>query len=113
DMYKKLEDNPENAVKLADVFLKDESIDNDKLVKPMLLNVINNRDVDMNTRIAAKLNLFLYYIYEENIKSAENLYGEIKSSLPADINKSFRFAVKYEAPFMLKCLKYLKNDLSF
>jgi hypothetical protein len=93
-------------VNLADVYIKDEKKDNDDEILGMLNDAYNN-SASLPIRIVAKLNAFLYYLYKNDVASAEEaltivtqLYSESES-----IDPSFRIIVDIEAPTMLRIYK--------
>jgi hypothetical protein len=93
-------------VNLSDIYIKDEKKDNDDKILEMLNDAYNNVD-SLPVRLVAKLNTFLYYLYKNDVASAEEalatatqLYSESES-----IDPSFRIVVDIEAPTMLKIYK--------
>jgi hypothetical protein len=93
-------------VNLADNYIKDEIKDNDDKALEMLNEAFNDA-VDPTIRIVAQLNTFLYYLYKQNVDSAEDaltiavqLSNEVEN-----IDPSFKQVIDIEAPTMLKIYK--------
>ena len=90
-------------VNLADIYIKDEIKNNDEKALQML-NDAYAKATDINIRIAAKLNTFLFYLYKQDVKSAEEALA-IAAQLAkrmGNINPSFMKVINIEAPTMLK-----------
>jgi hypothetical protein len=93
-------------VNLADNYIKDEIKSNDDKALEMLNEAFNNA-TDSTIKIAAKLNTFLYFLYKQDVDSAEDaltitvqLLREVEN-----IDPSFKRVVDIEAPTMLKLYK--------
>jgi hypothetical protein len=93
-------------VNLSDLYIKDEKKDNDDKILEMLNDAYNNVD-SLPIRLVAKLNTFLYYLYKNDIASAEEaltiatqIYSESEN-----IDPSFGIVVDIDAPTMLRIYK--------
>jgi hypothetical protein len=93
-------------VNLADIYIKDEIKDNDDRILEILNEAFNN-SAEAAVRITAKLNTFLYYLYKQDVDSAEDalttaaqLSKEMKNTIP-----SLKRVIDIEAPTMLKLYK--------
>jgi hypothetical protein len=93
-------------VNLADNYIKDEIKDNDDKALEMLNEAFNN-SADPIIRITAKLNTFLYYLYKQNVDSAEDALAIAVqlSNETENIAPSFKQVIDIEAPTMLKIYK--------
>ena len=96
-------------VNMSDTYLKDELLENDEKAKNMLLSVLENENVEANIKIAAALNLFLYYLSVEDVENAENIIIRIDAEKPAGLDESFSNVIEHEAKHMLELLKHLNN----
>jgi hypothetical protein len=93
-------------VNLADIYIKDEIKSNDDKILEMLNGAFNDA-ADLTIRTAAQLNTFLYYLYKQDVDSAEEaLTTAVQLSKEMEnIDPSFKRVIDIEAPTMLKIYK--------
>jgi len=99
---------------LTDIYIKDPILENDKEVIPILESILTDPSSSIAERTAARLNMYLYYLYQGKLDKAYKLIRDLNANIPSGLDKSFIKVIKIEAPNLLRIIKTLETgDESF
>ncbi len=99
-------DKDMEIINVSDLYIKDELTDNDKDIEANLLSVKNNSK-DTTKQCIASMNLFLYYLYTDNVAKAEEELA-FAENLSKALDAEIQSAVNKEAKVMLEIYKRLR-----
>lgn len=77
-LFEEIEDS-RKKINLSDAYLRDESIENDKDVFAPLRAIANDVSEEAFLRIHAQLQLFMYYLFQGDVKQAQRIADDVKS----------------------------------
>ena len=72
--------SPRAKLNLTDSYLRDENPKNDSVVLPVLKEIYEDKKSEPLDHLHARIQLFLYYFYQQDRESAEKIAGELQAS---------------------------------